>query len=151
MKPAFVVAMAVLTCAAPASADWQNTKWGMKEAEVLALPGVSPLSPGDASGKRMPGANLFARIHSSYSIPDYQFDAIYMFNTSGQLAAVNLELVRGSPAALRGELMAKYGKPTENKGAVIFWNTETDKVMFSNIIGANVLYEPRVTANNKGL
>jgi hypothetical protein len=124
----------------------------MTQQEVSALASVTPLSSADAAGKSMTGVNLRAVFHSPYQSGDFQFDAIYMFDSSDRLAAVTLELLSGGRDALRGSLMAKYGYPLTNRGAVVSWDAGDDKVMFTSFAGlTNVIYEPRITKNNKGL
>jgi hypothetical protein len=152
MKSLVLTTVAVIALSTPAGADWQNTKWGMTQQEILALPSVSPLSPADVAGKSFLDGRLRALLHSPYQSGELSFDAIYMFNSSGRLGAVSLELQNGNPDDLRGSLLAKYGKPRENYGNVLWWENGSDELMFSGIGRlTNVLYQPRITATNKGL
>lgn len=148
------VLAALLVAASTALANWQNTKWGMSQAEVLALyPNamVMPPSRGDPEDQ----TNLM----TSYSTGDFSFYLRFVFRHGG-LAKVMLDS-RGSTdcRAIRIGLERKYGREAakyDNQlGSVLIWRNGTDQIGYGDTSiepgKCSIVYLPLIDANNKGL
>lgn len=100
----------ILSSATPAIAGWENTRWGMTEAEVRAVvPSVGPVS----------GKNLWsneesnARLVGQYRFQNFEFHVALLFNRkSGGLDSVFMNLLpHQSGEALLSRLSNLHGPP----------------------------------------
>lgn len=159
MRSAHVIAIIAVIWSAPASANWQFTKWGMKTGEVIKASGnaATALSPAESQGRSLSDRSAIAEIGMPYRSGSFTFDVAFLFGANdGGLRLVDLRLTGGSPYALEGTLKAKYGVPREAHhtefGDVLWWNAGPDQIMFSRIGSmADVDYSPRLTTDNSGL
>lgn len=100
---AFVALAAVAFLAAPpVRAHWENTRWGMSEAQVRALyPGARPL-PAPAGTRRL-------QVDGAFSVGAYRFSqAVFHFDTQGRLSGVKFPLT-GDPTVVQRDLVKTYG------------------------------------------
>jgi hypothetical protein len=104
-----------------ASADWQYTKWGMTQSQVIAA------SKGEAR-KIEPGPNYvcnddripFAAIESK-SVGQFKFSVTFCSDKpGGPLKAVRLGY-RDSVPFLKSQLLSQYGNPASDRGGDTIW------------------------------
>jgi len=139
-----VLGLAVCVCSAgTAQADWQYTRWGMTEAEVIAA------SAGKAVAHHV-------RVRESWGIyPDlvaptrfgpFEYDAYFYFdNDTGGLEAVRLE----PPAPVwcidvMKALLERYGTDQEIINGKTIWRDppNNDRVSLSEFSTCRVKYQP---------
>lgn len=112
--------MGFFLTATAANADWQYVKWGMSGAQVVAASkGELRPSSGDG-GKRI--MCLFNDLEEMAFAPNkqvgpYTFDMI-VCGKDGKVSSVSLRSGSQSNSfnSLHTELLAKYGKPIEERG-----------------------------------
>jgi hypothetical protein len=142
-----------------AHADWQYTRWGMTEAEVVKA----------SRGQAIPNPQLartsteveLAKLTAPYTTGAYNFEARFMFNRStDKLTGVRLNLSDASKCIpLYHELVAKYGKPLSESNTsgmrIGKWQDRPSNMTIAILdIGqrtCEVMYGALVSANNKGL
>jgi len=110
----------------PASADWQYTKWGMTQDQVIAA------SKGEAR-KVNPGPNFvcndkqipFAAIQKKV-IGDFSFDVIFCSKMQGgPLTSVRLDSNDNvNVYSLKRALLAQFGRPALDRGDTTIWNDQ---------------------------
>jgi len=100
--------------AAPARADWQYTRWGMTQQELLAAGTGQVVPAGPAEAKTAP--EQFEAIGKApYRAGDFAFEALFLAR-DGRLALVRLRLLDPSRCdALEDSLKARYGPPRERR------------------------------------
>lgn len=101
--------LAVLGLASPASADWQDTRWGMSLEEVLST-GATATTPAERKGRRVEvlGEALAKR---PYAANGFDFEGTFYFDR-GKLSAVRLTPRRPDEVTKIGaHLSLVYGKP----------------------------------------
>lgn len=154
---AVLVATGIGLFAPAARADWQYTKWGMTEAEVVSASAgrAQTVDPQDVRGGLIGTVN---RLSAPYAAGKYQFRAIFAFDqTSGRLAVVRLKVLNPADGyGVRAELMGRYGQPvrvTRGTYATTEWLTDSEIVTFIDVAGGafSVEYRPRSTAEANGL
>jgi hypothetical protein len=145
-KTLLVFGVLFSTAVLPIRADWQYTKWGMTEDEVVAASqgAAKALSPSErAKWKSDPS------LSAVYVAGDLKFTAFFSFEKATKgLSEVSLHLDSPSQAvALRDGLISKYGKPGREEGSMsekssistsemesrnqsIEWWTDRDHIMF---------------------
>lgn len=104
-----------LSVAAPASADWQFTKWGMSQEDLLT---VSPINI--KNSRFDPECPSTAPLSSNYEVSEFlMFTACYGFDRkSDTLNYVYLYLRDyASRGILYDSLVAKYGSPKIHDGS----------------------------------
>jgi len=142
MKGAFFASVLLLIAAQPARADWQFTKWGMSESQVIK------------ASKHLAERAQDGTLSMRYTTGKFAFNVEFVFADS-KLNAVSLELHTGSNYSLLNALKEKYGQPDEQDGITTVWRTSRDEIDFSAVTGdgsdASVLYRPRVNPNTRGL
>ena len=118
MRSLTLGAMLFLLLASALRADWQYTKWGMTEAEVVAASKGAAVPVPEAESKKWTSA---PRLSAPYNTGNFHFNAFFSLDavTHG-LKEVSLHLDGGfEPAvALRNGLSEKYGKPGKEDGSM---------------------------------
>jgi hypothetical protein len=160
MKIAFVAL--IMALGGSARADWQYTRWGMAEAEVVAASNGSAV----ASDARQQGMNfdkpgIETKLTAPYTAGPFAFDARFSFSKDkGALVRVQLWPVdKMQCTQLQTELGTKYGRPTHSKveqiGRTIYWKDDQagNVISFSSVLGITcyVSYDPIVTPVSGGL
>lgn len=144
-----VLAAFAILLPAPAAADWQYTRWGMTQQQVMAASkGAARQNPNlvaDTGTHR----NERALLAAPYSAGRLSFRAQFFFDNGQQkLVKVRLVLTAGADCTdVRAELMNLYGQPLSRAaGVVVRWqdtkrrNTVTLANWGSG--GCNLEYEP---------
>lgn len=156
----YTLASVTLFAAGAAHADWQYTRWGMSEQEVLAA------SKDVSEQTKRPqdrGKNLWL-LAAPYSGGGYDFSAEFGFDKgSRKLTSVLLTLEdKGGDRcySLQTDLMAKYGAPeTDEKSSMIQSSTWRDAkggnlvewVKFGADASCSVSYDALSNAERNGL
>ena len=154
MPRALALAAAVLI-ASPAAADWQNTRWGMTEAEAAqAVPGAS--APPAGKEERLHASHGAARLVFRWESGDYRFSGfLYFSQRGGGLSMVRLRLLdRHKCGELFYALRLKYGEPASLDRSVgaAAWVTASTRIAWSaEKAFCEVRYASRAIDNNKGL
>ena len=149
IRAVVLASLMIMFVANPAAASWQFTTWGMTPAQVIAASSGKAMALSEEESKGLSSGNQIARAAMPYASGEFQFKAIFLFDTSDHLVAVNLDLERGTMSALRIALEQKYGVPLPSGN----WHSAEDEIVFFPI-GENhgfVLYRPLTNQNNKGL
>ena len=152
---AVVIGFWLCSGSAAAWADWQYTKWGMTEPQVVAASkgAAGRVAPKDVKGGRIGTVNLLS---APYRTGRYEFTAIFAFDgVTRKLATVTLKVINPSDGyGVKSELMGKYGKPTtRTSDGTTEWQTDTEVITFIDVWGRSfsVEYRPRSTDASKGL
>jgi hypothetical protein len=158
------IALVSLTMAlvGSAQADWQYTKWGMTEAEVVAASnGSAVASDAKQLGMNFDKPGIETKLTAPYTAGQFIFDARFSFSKDrGALARVQLWPVdKMQCTRLQTELATKYGRPTHSRvdqiGRTTYWKDEQARnvTSFSSVLGATcyVSYDPIATAASGGL
>jgi hypothetical protein len=158
----FVVMLAALLLAAPAAADWQNTRWGMTEAQVARLPGYSLSDGRGEPGRAVNG--MQPRYVFPYATGSLSFrGAMYFGGPGGGLSMVTLQLVNYRDwTALVAALTQRYGLPARDEpmsmaSRAMRWYTQREEVQYFHQLvtspqgSATVTYISRDGAAAKGL
>lgn len=106
----------LLAVSAPAQADWQNTKWGMSEAELSAtMKGAVSASPKERKDGALERYGQPA-ISAPYSASGMDFRAYFYFDRD-RLVGVSLDLndASGQAGRLIGLLDGQYRMPRESR------------------------------------
>jgi len=150
-----VLAIGFWLCSGSAAAwaDWQYTKWGMTEPQVIAASKGAAVAPKDVKGGRIGTVNLLS---APYRTGRYEFTAIFAFDgVTRKLATVTLKVINPSDGyGVKSELMGKYGKPTtRTSDGTTEWQTDTEVITFIDVWGRSfsVEYRRRSTDASKGL
>jgi hypothetical protein len=135
---------AVCAMAAPATAGWQYTKWGMTPEEVSAASnGSAPESLG-TSGDAIEGLEI-GNV-GTYRADVQVFQAIYYYRAGG-LARVKLKTTQGCDGLIN-RLRAAYGQPDfDNRSPVVRQVTWSDRDMgnrvhYTGVGDCSIDYEP---------
>lgn len=106
MRPTLLAAAcAVGLLASPAAAHWQNTRWGMTEAEVRAL--------WPAAFEKVSGVSYYLHIDGPVTVSGRSFKAIsFYFDTKGRLRAVHATAPEPYDAIFNG-LASQVGAPAK--------------------------------------
>ena len=119
----FLSSAIALSLANPALADWQFTKWGMTQEELLT---VSPINV--KNSRFDPECPLTAPLSSNYEVSEFlKFTACYGFDKENDsLDYIHLYLRNyAAKGILYDALIAKYGSPqkihTGSKGIGLIW------------------------------
>jgi hypothetical protein len=157
-----------MVLASPAYANWQFTTWGMTPDQVIAASGgkAQAVSNAEARGHSLLSASLFDKLSMPYDTGMLHFNADFLFNPKGELAAVNLRF-KGSlseGAQLKAAMVSKYGEPNDRSHSYVVstmnWLTDGDIVGLTEIgdamaasLGSSITiqYKPRATPENNGL
>lgn len=141
-----------------ASTNWQFTKWGMTDKQVLAASKGAAVTLSEEQSAEHSSADrtAIAKLSMPYSTGSYKFTAFFNFKKE-KLAFVTLDLDEGNPHEVIGALRGRYGKPVnENTNDRILnawrWLAGTDSVeafMIGEKLSAS--YAPRHQENEKGL
>lgn len=118
MAVAAVAAMVV--SATPATADWQWTRWGMTEAEVVAASG----------GRAVPhdgGNQWLLRIHGPYKVGTTNFDNVSFRFTAGGLSAISMMAGADDFESLERQITASVGAPVGAGGGRTAFRTWIDR------------------------
>ncbi len=150
--------------ATPARADWQQTRWGMKPAEVrAALPGVSD-TPADRR-KGWSSDSFDAKLLAPYETPEFTFTAVFSFDRkTDELRQVTLRLIDPSLGEkLQAALQQRYGAPVKVDdfrigSNILFrfvrWRSEADTIQLTQWIAEkewSVEYLGMPPVSSKGL
>lgn len=103
-----------LSLATPALADWQFTKWGMTQEELLT---VSPINV--KNSRFDPECPSTAPLSSNYEVSEFlKFTACYGFDQDGDTLNYVYLYLRDYAAGgiLYDALVAKYGSPKKDSG-----------------------------------
>lgn len=142
----------LLCLGTPLAADWQFTRWGMSETElIVATPNVFQVNPG-----RLLGSNL--------KVGNLGFMAQYTFRVEGsttRLVEVRLKPKQESDCGEIIQLLRqKYGPSYTTKGisgytgaVIVTWRDETsgNKVEFIRTTTCEIVYSPLDTDPRDGL
>lgn len=131
-----VVALASIAglVAGPASADWQNTRWGMAPAQAQQIVNGRAASPTEAQNWSLRGVP--AAVVFEYRSGNMSFvGTLYFGDAKGGLSKVRLELTDPARQSdLLAALRQHYGKPAEEHNDPhshwVVWNTATEQVQF---------------------
>jgi hypothetical protein len=160
-----VVALAIassLVGASRASADWQNTKWGMTPTQVIAAcegKAMETTAEEKRGNHRPAGPNTDVLLKMPFESGRFQFVAFFRFSSpAGRLVGVDLQLQNvGLSDELREALDTKYGRPeVDIKTGYVFraeWRTTVDLVTYSGVPPRlfSLNYAPLATKDNEGL
>lgn len=127
----------VLTAPHDTLADWQYTKWGMTEEEIVAATDGDAHLISDGEKANRAGGNSDAIALGKFTTGPFEFDVVFRALKGGRgLDTVRLEL--REPAIhrrLREALIGKYGigqETVEDIGSIktttIIWKAETETV-----------------------
>jgi hypothetical protein len=152
----------VILFAPAAQADWQNTRWGMSEAQVARLPGLALTDARHQTGLAVQG--LVPRFTFPYRAGALTFSgAMFFGGPSGGLSMVSLRLDNYSEwPALVAALTQRYGQPARDEpmsmaSRLIRWYTQREEVQYFHQLvtspqgSATVKYIGRDPASSKGL
>jgi hypothetical protein len=104
----WILLIAAVVIAAPASAHWQYTRWGMTPAQVQAANPAVQL--GEDRGASARDSQVLAS--ARYSASGLTFNARFGFDANGRLNKVSLDLLdRSGCVELNGSLRSVYGEP----------------------------------------
>ncbi len=114
MRYKFIIAGVLGILASPALADWQYTRWGMTELEVISASDQTIIPE---QNPKMNKRSLKSRLHGTHFgggvSTRFEFDSYFLFDFSDKLQEVHLELKNGKDCAdLAGAIMGIYG-PTQ--------------------------------------
>jgi hypothetical protein len=106
-------AMLLALVSLSAAADWQYTKWGMSQKDVVKASKNTAIPDRESAGHSTSLAESL--LTAPYRAGRYEFTAYFLFESRTlTLSGVSLRLVRVEDCdLLRGELASKYGKPQE--------------------------------------
>jgi hypothetical protein len=139
---AVVIGFWLCSGSAAAWADWQYTKWGMTEPQVVAASkgAAGRVAPKDVKGGRTGTVNLLS---APYRTGRYEFTAIFAFDgVTRKLATVTLKVINPSDGyGVKSELMGKYGKPTRTSDGTTEWQTDTEVITFIDVWGRSFSVE----------
>jgi hypothetical protein len=103
-----------LLVAAPAEAHWENTRWGMSEAQVIAaLRGSVRALPANER-RPIPGARIEYRVGGTFTSGTLRMRVAFAFDgRNGGLVCVSAQADEQHAPALRARLERAFGPPTE--------------------------------------
>lgn len=111
---AALLAACFALAAGPADAHWENTRWGMSEAQVIAaLRGsVRALPPADR--RPIPGARIEYRVGGEFRSGTLNLRVAFAFDgRSGGLVCVSAQADEIQGPTLRARLERQFGAPQE--------------------------------------
>ncbi|MBB5688398.1 hypothetical protein GXW77_15325 [Roseomonas alkaliterrae] len=117
-------ALALATAATPAAAHWENTRWGMSEAQVLrALRGARSLPREER--RLVPAARMEYRAAGEFRSGTMRLSVAFAFDLrNGGLLCVSAQGEPEQADALRARLERQFGPPQE-RGTDPSTGTET--------------------------
>lgn len=106
---------AAALAATPASAHWENTRWGMSEAQVIAAmrgSAVRALPPDER--RPVPAARIEYRVGGEFRSGTLRLRVAFAFDgRTGGLVCVSAQADEADGPALRARLERQFGAPTE--------------------------------------
>lgn len=118
MRRACLAALVAACCgtvaAAPAKAHWENTRWGMSEAQVIAALRGSVRALPPAERRPIPGARIEYRVGGEYHNGTLSLRVAFAFDgRSGGLVCVSAQADEIHGPALRARIERQFGAPQE--------------------------------------
>ncbi len=130
----------LLALAAPASADWQFTKWGMTPEQLMKKAPVSVTKVPAEERSQHEGltteGGMIPLLQSDWNSGSFRFHVCYRFDAGKHLSAIDLEILDDSQATdVANALTGKYGKPESESGpgymlASRNWTTQDETIEF---------------------
>lgn len=112
MRVALAAALALM--AAPAQAHWENTRWGMSQAQVIAALRGSVRTLPPEERRPIPGARIEYRVGGTFTSGTLRLRVAFAFDgRSGGLVCVSAQADENQGPALRARLERQFGPPTE--------------------------------------
>lgn len=142
-SPTTFISLFLFAFAAPAAADWQFTKWGMTPEQVIKKSPVKISKLGaDEQAEQEHQAlttekGMTALLESDWASGAFRFHALYRFDASRHLSAIDLTILDDSQARdVANALSQKYGKPDEESGPgdmlpLRRWTTPSETIQYT--------------------
>lgn len=112
MRAALAAALALL--AAPASAHWEFTRWGMTEREVVAASRGAVRALAREQRRLVPAARMEYRAAGEFRAGALRLNVAFAFDMrNGGLVCVSAQGAPEQAAALRARLERRFGRPQE--------------------------------------
>ena len=115
MRLGWVAALLLAASAAPASAHWENTRWGMSQQQVmraLRSQQVRALPPGER--RPVPSARMEYLLAGEFRSGTLRLNVAFAFDgRTGGLVCVSIQGQESQAPALRARLERAFGAPQE--------------------------------------
>jgi len=142
-------------------ADWQYTRWGMTQSEVIKASGgvAQPTAQEERKRHKLSGLNIEPLLKAKWTSGQFRFVAFFYFGqNANSLSVINLNLENHelAPELVRA-LRSRYGEPqSKTKSSIaqtMVWRTATDNVAYAEIgrDSVTIQYSPRQSEDTKGL
>lgn len=159
MRPVALIVLIVLATS-PAHADWQFTKWGMTQEEVIAAggPEIVSVEVGEREKQRVTGGAPTLKMR--YESGRYEFNVYFIFgDRDRKLMQVRSVLRRGGNCdALYQTLRQKYGEKNviERLGRDVIISTWRDEEAGNEVAlvqagECTIVYSPLSSSDTEGL
>ena len=113
---AAAVAAVLGLVASPADAHWENTRWGMSEAQVIAaMRGSSVRALPPAERRPIPGARIEYRVGGEFRSGTLRLRVAFAFDgRTGGLVCVSAQTDEIQGPVLRARIERQFGAPQEH-------------------------------------
>jgi len=133
--------LAVLACASPARADFENTRWGMSVAEARRACGSACTAITGRDRTELAGGGQVAALRRSTTIAGLRFNAVLVFDSERD----QLQLVRLTPVpaldskTLLETLRSRLGEPRAiiampDRATLTVWRVGSDEISVNTFL-----------------